>query len=33
MMKIYSGSCCLCNVGIPTGETDGPEKWVDNRRY
>ena len=21
-MKIYSGSCCLCNVGIPTGETD-----------
>ena len=21
-MKIYSGSCCFCDVGIPTGETD-----------
>ncbi len=21
-MKIYSGSCCMCDVGIPTGEVD-----------
>ena len=21
-MKVFSGSCCLCDVGIPTGELD-----------
>lgn len=21
-MKIFSGSCCLCDIGIPTGEVD-----------
>ena len=21
-MKIYSGNCCMCDVGIPTGEVD-----------
>ena len=21
-MRIYSGSCCFCDVGLPTGETD-----------
>jgi hypothetical protein len=22
MMRIYSGSCCFCDVGLPTDETD-----------
>lgn len=22
VMKIFSGSCCICDVGIPTGEVD-----------
>lgn len=21
-MKVYSGDCCMCDVGIPTGEAD-----------